>query len=222
MYYHKSFIKISQLLIILFSIIHSTSLFAMPKAINMPGNLNNIDHKNLKLITYYIRAYSKGNQLSKIIKKSKYLVQHILKELKKRNLPTELALLPIIESTYRPFAISNKGAYGIWQISYITGKRYGLIYANHDFRTDLTASTDAALTYLEFLYKKFNNDWLLALAAYNAGEGRISGAIKKNKLLSKNANYWELGLPEQTKHYVPKLLALSIIFNNPECFGLEF
>ena len=71
------------------------------------------------------------------------------------------------------------------------------------------------------MYERFDNDWLLALAAYNAGEGRISRAIKNNKYIGKNANYWTLPLPKQTKHYVPKLLALSIIFNNPKQFGLD-
>lgn len=220
-------IKISTLSILAFIIIYCSQLIAMPKVINLtaiPYSIatpNNLDIKYHKLISYYIRFYLKGNQLPKLISRSKYFLQYILIELKKRNLPVELALLPIIESTYRPGAISNKGAYGIWQISYVTGKRYGLIYANQDSRTDLTASTNAALKYLEFLYKKFDKDWLLALAAYNAGEGRISKAIKNNKNLGKDANYWTLSLPEQTKHYVPKLLALSIIFNNPDHFGLE-
>jgi len=213
--------------ILAFIIIYCSQLVAMPKNIRLGSDLNpistpsTIDAKYNKLISYYILFYLKDNQLTKIINKSKHFLQHILTELKKRNLPSELALLPIIESTYRPNAVSNKGASGIWQISYVTGKRYGIVYANKDKRADLYASTQAALQYLEFLYKRFDKDWLLALAAYNAGEGRISQAIKRNQSIGKNTNYWELNLPSQTQHYVPKLLALSIIFNNPEQFGLE-
>ena len=202
-------------------------LLTMPKQPYAQLILTNIDSKNQKLISYYIHAYSKDNQLAKLINRSKYFLQHVIMELKKRNLPKELALLPIVESAYRPLAVSNKGAYGIWQISYITGKRYGLICTKEDLRSerdprsDLKASTNAALTYLEFLYERFDNDWLLALAAYNAGEGRISRAIKSNKFIGKNTDYWTLCLPKQTKHYIPKLLALSIIFNNPKQFGLD-
>jgi membrane-bound lytic murein transglycosylase D len=243
---YKFPVKINQLLIASFIAIYCCQLIAMPQSKITNNKFNqysllpppikpdsnpiipiNIDAKNQKLISYYIHAYSKDNQLSKLIKRSKYFLQHVITELKKRNLPKELALLPIIESAYQPSAMSNKGAYGIWQISYITGKRYGLIYTRQDLRStkdsrsDLIASTNAALNYLEFLYERFDNDWLLALAAYNAGEGRISRAIKNNKYIGKNANYWTLPLPKQTKHYVPKLLALSIIFNNPKQFGLD-
>ena len=203
-------------------------LIAIPKLkINPITNLTistktiNISAQNKKLVSYYIRAYSRGNQLSKIIKRSEHFFKHIMMELEKRNLPKELALIPIVESSYKPLAISNRGAFGIWQISYSTGKRYGLIHPHQDARTDLKASTNAALSYLEFLYEKFDNDWLLALAAYNAGEGRISKAIKKNKFIGGGTDYWALNLPQQTKHYVPKLLALSIIFEDPEAFGLD-
>lgn len=180
-----------------------------------------------KLVSYYINLYLKGKELYRLIQRSKPFLEHVIKELDKRNLPRELALLPIVESEYRPLAVSSAGATGIWQISYVTGKRYGLIYSlnnntHHDHRHDLTASTNAALSYLEFLYEKFNNDWLLALAAYNAGEGRVSRAIKNNKFIGENTNYWSLPLPKETRNYIPKLLALSIIFKDPKKFGLDF
>lgn len=208
-------------------IIYCSQLSAMPKIIRLGSEPNpistpkTINTKHNKLISYYILFYLKDNQLTKIINRSKHFLHYILTELKKKNLPSELALLPIIESTYRPQAISNKGASGIWQISYVTGKRYGVVDSSKDDRADLYASTQVALKYLEFLYKRFDQDWLLALAAYNAGEGRISQAIKRNQSVGKSTNYWDLNLPSQTQHYVPKLLALSIIFNNPEQFGLE-
>ena len=178
-----------------------------------------------QLVLYYIQLYTKDKELPRLLKRSKPLLKHVISELKKRNLPKELALLPIVESSYQPLAVSNKGATGIWQISYVAGKRYGLIENNSnkhiDYRSDIAASTKAALSYLEFLYKRFNNDWLLALAAYNAGEGRISRAIKKNIFIGKNTNYWSLTLPKETINYVPKLLALSIIFNNPQEYGFD-
>lgn len=179
-----------------------------------------------KLVAHYVNAYLKGNELYKLIKRSKPFLEHVITELEKRNLPRELALLPIVESAYRPFAVSNKGATGIWQISHVAGKRYGLICStdnnSHDHRHDLIASTNAALSYLKFLYEKFDNDWLLAIAAYNAGEGRVSRAIKSNKIIGESTHYWGLALPKETKHYIPKLLALSIIFKDPKKFGLNF
>lgn len=179
-----------------------------------------------KLVMHYVKIYSKCAQLPKLINRSKSYIEQIVVELDQMNLPRELALLPIIESAYRLTALSNKGAAGIWQISYHTGKRYGLINTLNnqiikDHRYDVIASTKAALSYLNFLYKKFNNDWLLALAAYNAGEGRISRAIHKNKFINSDPNYWELALPIETQHYVPKFLALAIIFSDPASYGVK-
>lgn len=188
--------------------------------------LNTYLEKEKNLISFYIKQYIKNKELSRLLKRSQHLLKYVLLQLKSRNLPKELALLPIVESSYQPLAVSNKGATGIWQISYVTGKRYGLINKDKnnyiDYRYDITESTKAALTYLEFLYKNFNNDWLLALAAYNAGEGRISHAIKKNIFTEKDINYWSLTLPKETTHYLPKLLALAIIFNEPQKYGLDF
>jgi membrane-bound lytic murein transglycosylase D len=183
------------------------------------------DYLEQKLVAHYVNSYLKGKELYRLVKRSKPFLKHVINELEKRNLPRELALLPIVESAYRPLAVSNKGATGIWQISYVAGRRYGLIYSSNDnlqdHRHDLVASTNAALSYLEFLYEKFDNDWLLALAAYNAGEGRVSRAIKNNKFTGENVNYWTLPLPKETRHYIPKLLALSIIFKDPKRFGLN-
>ncbi len=224
----------------IFSVLFMTIYCYQVIAMQLPKSINNSSYKlhlpssiiddvydeayvEQKLVAYYIRSYLKGNELYKLIKRSKPFLKHVIAELEKRNLPKELALLPIVESAYRPLAVSNKGATGIWQISYVAGKRYGLIYSNgtQDYRYDLAASTNAALSYLEFLYEKFDNDWLLAIAAYNAGEGRISRAIKNNKFLGENTDYWALRLPKETRHYIPKLLALSIIFKDPKKFGLD-
>lgn len=216
---YKLSVKISKLIVVLLFLLKSCQLVAIPRIIKAHSFLSTVgqmeaDYQNL--IHYYIAKYYKDSQLPGKIRKSANYLQYILIELKKRNLPVELALLPIIESSCQLCAVSKQGAYGIWQISYNTGKRYGLIFAKKDIRNDLIASTNAALNYLEFLYKKFNKDWLLALAAYNAGEGRISKAINHNKFIGENTNFWNLNLPKETKHYVPKLIALAIIFSNTE------
>jgi membrane-bound lytic murein transglycosylase D len=234
-WYAKRLATIMLLLIIVayaaqLMIVHVSNNQSIASKPNLYANsiIDTISHNHYlekKLVTHYLNSYLKCRELPKLIKRSQVSIQYVMQELEKRNLPKELALLPIIESSYKPKAISHTGASGIWQISRIAGKRYGLIYPHpkgiHDNRCDLIASTEAALSYLEFLYKRFDQDWLMALAAYNAGEGRISKAIKRNKLAGKDINYWDLTLPKETIHYIPKILALSIIFNNPQLYGLE-
>jgi len=142
---------------------------------------------------------------------------HIVEELEKRKMPGELALLPMIESAFQPQATSHQGAAGLWQFIPSTGRLYGLKQdAWYDGRRDIIASTNAALDYLNFLYETFDRDWPLALAAYNAGEGTVQRAIKRNKKAGKPTGYWDLNLPRETREYVPKLLALANIINNPE------
>jgi hypothetical protein len=136
---------------------------------------------------------------------------YIKQELAKRNLPHELAMLPMIESQFKADAVSHKGAKGIWQIMPATGKQLGL-EKEEDIK-DVKSSTGAALDYLEYLHKKFNRDWMLTLAAYNAGEGNVAKAIQRNKKTGKPTNFWSLKLPKETKNYVPKFLAVSRILN---------
>ncbi len=152
--------------------------------------------------------------LIKTTKQASPHLHYIADQLQQRNLPGELALLPMIESNFQPNAISNRGAVGLWQFMPSTGKQFGLKKAGYDGRKDVKASTKAALTYLEYLHKKFNRDWLLALAAYNAGEGAVDRAIKKNQRAGKATNFWSLKLPKQTQAYVPKLLALTQIMQS--------
>ncbi len=137
-------------------------------------------------------------------------LSYILAEVEKRNLPGELALLPMLESNFRPQAVSNRGAVGLWQFMPSTGRQFGLKQsAGYDGRKDVKASTKAALNYLEYLHKKFNRDWVLALAAYNAGEGAVERAIKRNQKAGKPTSFWFLKLPKQTREYVPKFLAIT-------------
>jgi len=136
-------------------------------------------------------------------------------------MPTEIALLPIVESAFLPFAYSHGRAAGIWQFIPGTGKMYGLKQNWwYDGRRDVYASTQAALSYLQKLHKTFDGDWLLALAAYNSGSGTVSRAIKKNRKKGEPTDYWNLDLPKETKGYVPKLLALSNIAADPKAFNV--
>jgi len=146
----------------------------------------------------------------------------ILEEIEERGMPTELVLLPIVESAFVPFAYSHGRAAGIWQFIPSTGRYFGLDQNWwYDGRRDIYASTNAALDYLQKLHKSFDGDWLLALAAYNAGGGNVRKAIRKNKRLGKPTDFWHLDLPKETKYYVPKLLAMSAIVEEPLAYGLS-
>lgn len=140
---------------------------------------------------------------------------HVVQLLEERGMPPELALLPMIESEYRPTAVSNRGAAGIWQLAPILGRIYGLKQDKwYDGRKDPEAATKVALTHLEYLYEKFDHDWLLALAAYNCGDARLSNAIRANKKAGKPTDYWSLKLPQETLYFVPKFLALVYLIQN--------
>jgi hypothetical protein len=145
---------------------------------------------------------------------------YIVEELERRHLPTELALLPFIESAFNPDAVSRTKAVGIWQFMPLTGREYDLRQNSfRDDRQDVVASTNAALDYLESLYAQFG-DWHLALAAYNWGQGNVRRAIAKNKKARKPTGYLDLRMPNETRLYVPKLQAVEQIVRNPEAYGL--
>ncbi|MDE1163875.1 MAG: transglycosylase SLT domain-containing protein [Pseudomonas sp.] len=149
-------------------------------------------------------------------------MHYIVERLEERNMPLELALLPVIESAYNPMAYSRSDAVGLWQFIPSTGRYFNLRQTNvYDGRRDVTASTTAALDYLSRLHDMFNGDWLLALAAYNAGEGTVSRAIERNEKLGLPTDYWNLPLPQETRDYVPKLLALSQLVMAPEAYGVN-
>ena len=148
-------------------------------------------------------------------------MHYIVERLEERNMPLELALLPVIESAYNPMALSRSNAVGLWQFIPSTGRYFNLRQTNlYDGRRDVTASTTAALDYLQRLHDMFNGDWLLALAAYNAGEGTVSRAIERNEKLGLPTDYWNLPLPQETRDYVPKLLALSEVVASPDAYGI--
>jgi membrane-bound lytic murein transglycosylase D len=151
---------------------------------------------------------------------SKYLF-HIVEELERRQMPTELALLPFIESAFNPQAVSSAKAAGMWQFMPATGKYFDLKQnAFRDDRRDVLASTRAALDYLQKLYGMFG-DWHLALAAYNWGEGSVGRAIAKNQKAGLGTSYLDLNMPAETRLYVPKLQAVKNIVANPQAFRTE-
>jgi len=149
---------------------------------------------------------------------SKYLF-HVVEELERRNMPTELALLPFIESAFNPQAVSSAKAAGMWQFMPATGKYFALKQnAFRDDRRDVLASTRAALDYLQKLHRMFG-DWHLALAAYNWGEGSVSRAIEKNRKAGLALGYEDLKMPAETRMYVPKLQAVKNIVSSPQALG---
>ena len=149
-------------------------------------------------------------------------LHYILEQVEQRELPSELALIPVIESGFQPFARSPSGAAGLWQFIASTGKRFGLKQTWwYDGRRDVVAATTAALDYLEYLHKEFHGDWLLAIAAYNAGEGTVRAAIKRNQQAAEDTDYWSLKLPRETRRYIPRLLALARVVQQPGHVDLE-
>lgn len=159
--------------------------------------------------------------LKRIIERSKRYLYHIVEELEKRGLPTELALLPMVESAFNPMAYSRAHASGLWQFIPSTGKNYNLKQNWwYDARRDIIASTTAALDYLEFLYE-MHGDWHLALASYNWGENAVARSMERNKAKGQPTDYLSLAMPLETRHYVPKLQALKNIILNPQAFGID-
>ena len=149
-------------------------------------------------------------------------LHYIVGEVEKRGLPLELALLPIIESAFQPYAYSRARADGLWQFIASTGGRFGLKQDWwYDGRRDVVAATQAALDYLTYLHDLLGGDWLNAIAAYNCGEGNVSRAIKRNLDARKKTDFWNLKLPAETRTYVPRLLAMRDIVADPEKFGLS-
>jgi membrane-bound lytic murein transglycosylase D len=157
----------------------------------------------------------------RVFQRSSRYLYHILDELERRQMPMDLALLPIVESAYDPFAYSHGRAAGMWQMIPGTARRFG-VRQNwwYDGRRDVLDSTRAALDYLEYLYAEFD-DWQLAVAAYNSGEGNVHRAIRRNRNAGKPTDFWHLRLPRETVNYVPKLLALVDIVSRPQKYGLE-
>ncbi len=160
--------------------------------------------------------------MQRMMDRARLYLYYIADEVDKRHMPMEIALLPAIESAYKPHAYSRARAVGLWQFMPSTGRLYGL-KANwwYDGRRDVQASTQAALDYLEALHNDFDGDWHLALAAYNAGEGKIARMIEYNRRKGKPTDYEYLKLKRETQHYVPKLMAMASIVADPAKYGVQ-
>lgn len=160
--------------------------------------------------------------IKRVVERARPYLHFIIETIEKEGLPSDLALLPIVESAFQPFAYSHGRAAGIWQFIPSTGRRYGLKQNWwYDGRRDVYASTKAAVKLLKNLHRNFKGDWMHALAAYNTGGSRVKRAIRKNKYRGKPTDFFSLRLPKETRAYVPKLLALREIIEFPEKYGIE-
>ena len=182
---------------------------------------SNINQRSVKdKIAWFARNQ---DYMDRVSDRAQPYMFHIISKLKERNMPLDLALLPIVESAYQPFAYSPSRASGIWQFIPATGKRFGMKQNWwYDGRRDIIAATDGALDYLQNLHKRFNGNWFHALAAYNAGEGNVEKAIRRNKKAGKKTDFWSLRLPRETRSYVPSLLAVAEVLRNNAKYNISF
>ena len=161
--------------------------------------------------------------LERVFGRAGLYLHHIVQEIEARGMPLELALLPVVESAFEPYARSWATANGLWQFMPGTGERFGLKQDWwYDGRRDVIASTRAALDYLQYMHDEFFDDWLLAIAAYNCGEFRVQREVNKNRALGKRVDFFSLNLPSETRAYVPKLMAMRRLIANPEDYGIAF
>lgn len=179
------------------------------------------DRDNPRVISEINRYSRDTDYLNRVAERAKPYLYHIVSEIEERGMPTELALLPVVESAYRPYAYSHGRAAGIWQFVPATGRNYGLRQSWwYDGRRDVIAATEAALDYLDHLHTLFDGDWMLAIAAYNAGEGRVQNAVRQAEARGEATDFWNLDLPSETRQYVPRLLAISELVQDPEAYDV--
>ena len=161
--------------------------------------------------------------LDRVFGRAALYMFHIVEEVERRGMPMEIALLPVIESAFEPFAYSSARASGLWQFIPGTGSRFGLPQNWwYDGRRDVMASTRAALDYLQFMHDQFEGDWLLAMAGYNCGENCVARAVARNRAEGKGTTFWDLRLPNETRAYVPKILAMARVVADPARISIEF
>lgn len=180
--------------------------------------------ENRPQVQKQIRWFAKNPAyLKDAVNRAAPYIYYVYAQVRKRDLPTELVLLPIIESGYNPSATnSSSGAAGLWQLMTSTAKGYGVHQdRGFDGRRDIYSSTNAALNYLTYLRSFFGGDWLLAIAAYDTGEGNVQSAIRHNTREDKSTHFWALPLASETRSYIPRLLALAAIVKNPAKYGVS-
>ncbi|MEI5640023.1 MULTISPECIES: LysM peptidoglycan-binding domain-containing protein [unclassified Pseudoalteromonas] len=165
------------------------------------------DPRVKRRIEWYLKH---PNYMHTISERAAPLLYYLVEQVEQRNMPIELALMPLIESDFNTQAYSHKHASGLWQLTPLIAKHYGAKINNwYDGRQDIVDSTRVALDFLQYLHKRFDGNWYHAIAAYNTGEGRVAAAIARNKRAGKPTDFFHLKLPRQTRHYVPKLLAAA-------------
>ena len=176
-----------------------------------------------KLVAQQTAWYAERPELVQaIVLRARRYLHFIVGEVERRGMPTELALLPFIESGFNPMALSSAQASGLWQFIPETGAKYNLAQNTlYDGRRDVVASTGAALDYLEFLYGYNNRDWPRALASYNWGESAVARAVERNRARGLPESYESLSMPDETRNYVPRLLAIKNIVADPAAYGLQ-
>jgi membrane-bound lytic murein transglycosylase D len=180
--------------------------------------------ENQPQVQKQIRWFAKNPAyLKDMINQAAPYIYYVYAQVRKRDLPTELVLLPIIESGYNPSATnSSSGAAGLWQLMTSTARGYGVHQdRGFDGRRDIYSSTNAALNYLTYLRGFFGGDWLLAIAAYDTGEGNVQSAIRHNTQQDKSTHFWALPLASETRSYIPRLLALAAIVKHPAKYGVN-
>ena len=181
------------------------------------------DDGDRRAIDSQLRWYANNpDYLQRAFGRADLYLYHIVSELESRGMPLEIALLPVVESAFEPYAYSRARATGLWQFIPGTGSRYGLRQDWwYDGRRDIVESTRAALDYLQSLHDEFNGDWLLAIAAYNCGELIVERSVAMNRAAGRPVDFWSLWLPKETRAYVPKLLAMRRLVLDPRAYGLE-
>lgn len=189
------------------------------RIINAYGFNQDIDNPRVRSQLNWYKKHQ--GYMDRMATRAQRYMFYIAEQIDVRDIPGELALLPIVESAFDPFAYSHGRASGVWQFIPSTGRDFGLKQDWwYDGRRDISASTVAALKYLEALQREFKGDWLLALAAYNTGAGNVRKAIRKNKRKGKATDFWSLKLPRETRDYVPKLIALAQLIKHPQDHGI--
>ncbi len=171
----------------------------------------------------FYRYAVNADGLNRILRRSERYLSHIVETIERHGMPLDVALLPIVESSYNPYARSGKQAAGLWQIIPGTGRELGLVQNSwYDARFDVIESTEAALTYLRQLHAQFGGDWLLALAGYNAGGAAVESAVRRAEAARAPTDFWGIRpwLPEETRTYVARMLALARLFADPGRYGV--
>lgn len=180
-----------------------------------------LDYHNEQIAEEIDWFRSNPRYVAEVTERATPFIYDIVQEVERRRLPLELALLPVIESAFNPMARSSQDAAGLWQFMAPTATSLGLKRDWwYDGRHDPVASTSAALDYLQALYTQFDEDWLLALAAYNAGQGNVQRAIRRNEQRGRATDFWSLPLPRETRRHVPRLLGLAHVMADPDLFEL--